>query len=75
MMGGWPGGVFTQGLTMRLLLCREKKAGASKKGGEEQAKKQGSKPVIQQHIADEADAKLSFGRIEIDKGKVMYLNL
>lgn len=75
MMSGWPEGVSTHGLTVRLLLCREKKAGASKKGGEEQAKKQDSKPVVQQHIVDEADAKLSFGRIEVDKGEVMSLNL
>ncbi|CAL5220486.1 g2513 [Coccomyxa viridis] len=47
---------------------REKKAGATKRSGEEQAKKQNAKPALQQNVEDEADAKLSFGRIEIDKG-------
>lgn len=54
--------------------CREKKAGATKRSGEEQAKKQNAKPALQQNVEDEADAKLSFGRIEIDKGELMSRN-
>ena len=65
---------YLHSINLRLFPCREKKTGASKKGGEEQAKKLDAKPAVQQKGVDEADAKLSFGRIEIDKGEILSLN-
>lgn len=51
--------------------CRDRKGAAKgdKKSGAEQAEKSSTKQTAQHKIPVEADAKLSFGRIEIDKGK------
>ena len=60
--------------SLELCPCREKKgkAAASKGSGADKAQTEHPKPAGQLDIK-EVDAKLSFGRIEIDKGEVMFL--
>ena len=53
-----------------LLQCRDKKAAAAgEQAGSKLADKVAAKQAVQQQIPDKADAKLSFGRIEVEKGK------
>ena len=53
-----------------VLHCRDKKAAvAGEKAGSKPADRGAAKQAVQQGIPDKADAKLSFGRIEVDKGK------
>ena len=57
-----------------LWQCRDKKAAAAgEKAGLKQADKGGAKQAEQQGIPNKADAKLSFGRIEVGKGKATCL--
>jgi hypothetical protein len=52
------------------LQCRDKKAAAAgEQAGSRLVEKVAAKQAVQQQVPDKADAKLSFGRIKIEKGE------